>query len=86
MATPSGNSIVVGIDGSECSENAFRWAIAEAKMTGRQLSLVRAWDWSSDVQLLPIGSAEPGARRMGRAALVHPDVRLEAQAGGGLGR
>lgn len=70
MAAPSRNSIVVGIDGSQCSEQALQWAITEAKMSGRELNLVHTWDWTSDVQMLPIGpAATDDARRIGRAAL-----------------
>lgn len=70
MPAPSGNSIVVGLDGSECSGQALRWAIDEARMTGRELSIVHVWDWFSDVQLLPMGSGPTlDAHRMGRALL-----------------
>ncbi|HEX5468720.1 MAG TPA: universal stress protein [Gaiellaceae bacterium] len=42
MNAPDG-TIVVGIDGSEHSERALDWAIAEAKIRGTRLELVAAW-------------------------------------------
>jgi nucleotide-binding universal stress UspA family protein len=43
------NTIVVGIDGSECSHHALTWALAEAKRSNRWLLLVHVRHWSSDV-------------------------------------
>lgn len=36
-------NIVVGIDGSEGSKRALRWAADEARLRGARLTLVRAW-------------------------------------------
>jgi nucleotide-binding universal stress UspA family protein len=35
--------IIVGVDGSECSKNALRWAIAQAQLTGATVEAVAAW-------------------------------------------
>lgn len=35
--------IVVGVDGSECSQRALRWAHAEAREHGAELVVVTAW-------------------------------------------
>jgi nucleotide-binding universal stress UspA family protein len=35
--------IVVGVDGSECSKKALRWAIAQAQLTGATVEAVAAW-------------------------------------------
>ena len=37
--------IVVGIDGSECSKEALRWAVRQAKFTGAALEAVMAWQY-----------------------------------------
>lgn len=35
--------VVVGIDGSESSKDALRWAVRQAEMTGAELVAVTAW-------------------------------------------
>jgi nucleotide-binding universal stress UspA family protein len=37
--------IVVGIDGSECSKEALRWAVRQAKLTGATLDAVIGWHY-----------------------------------------
>ncbi len=37
------HSIVVGIDGSEASKDALRWAAGQAELTGASLRAVMAW-------------------------------------------
>jgi nucleotide-binding universal stress UspA family protein len=37
--------IVVGVDGSEGSENALRWAARQAALTGATLEVVTGWDY-----------------------------------------
>jgi nucleotide-binding universal stress UspA family protein len=37
--------IVVGVDGSESSLAALRWAVRQAKLTGAPLEIVSAWEW-----------------------------------------
>lgn len=39
--------IVVGIDGSDSSKAALRWAIRQAKLTGGSLDAVTAWRYPS---------------------------------------
>ena len=36
--------IVVGVDGSDESFAALRWALGEASLTGQQVNAVYAWD------------------------------------------
>jgi nucleotide-binding universal stress UspA family protein len=44
MSEPRGRSpIVVGIDGSEDSKDALRWAAQQAELTGTTLAAVTAW-------------------------------------------
>ena len=40
---PSGR-IVVGVDGSEASKDALRWAVREAELTGSSVEAVMAWE------------------------------------------
>jgi len=37
--------IVVGVDGSSCSVQALRWAVREARLTGRSVDAVFAWEY-----------------------------------------
>ena len=37
--------IVVGVDGSESSLAALRWAVRQAELTGAPLEIVSAWEW-----------------------------------------
>jgi nucleotide-binding universal stress UspA family protein len=37
--------IVVGVDGSPCSVQALRWAVREARLTGRSVDAVFAWEY-----------------------------------------
>ncbi len=43
MSTPE-HLIVVGVDGSEASKDALRWAARQADLTGATLSAMMAWD------------------------------------------
>ncbi|MEV4603626.1 universal stress protein [Amycolatopsis sp. NPDC049253] len=43
MTTADQDDIVVGVDGSAGSAAALRWALAEAKASGRRVVAVRAW-------------------------------------------
>ncbi|MFJ6755898.1 MULTISPECIES: universal stress protein [unclassified Streptomyces] len=38
--------IVVGVDGSNHSKEALRWAVAQAGMTGGRVHAVMAWEWN----------------------------------------
>lgn len=45
MSTASGNGhrIVVGVDGSEASQEALAWAVRQAELTGASVDAVIAW-------------------------------------------
>jgi nucleotide-binding universal stress UspA family protein len=43
--TTTPQRIVVGVDGSEPSLAALRWAVRQAKLTGLPLEIVSAWEW-----------------------------------------
>jgi nucleotide-binding universal stress UspA family protein len=40
---PQSGRIVVGVDGSRHSENALRWALGQARLTGRPVEAVVSW-------------------------------------------
>ncbi len=42
---PGGGRIVVGVDGSELSMRALRWAAVEASTIGAPIRIVHAWQW-----------------------------------------
>ena len=70
------NRIVVGVDGSDASRDALRWAIDEARLRGATVDAVYAWQ----VPMLPpdIGpSLAPGASALEMTSLV---PRLEESA------
>jgi nucleotide-binding universal stress UspA family protein len=50
------NQIVVGVDGSENSQRALEWAIAEARMRGDSLCVLHAWHqvYASGYPLTPV--------------------------------
>jgi nucleotide-binding universal stress UspA family protein len=43
--TTTRRQIVVGVDGSESSLAALRWAVRQAELTGAPLEIVSAWEW-----------------------------------------
>ena len=45
--------IVVGVDGSDESFAALRWALGEASLTGQQVNAVYAWTHSWDMGSQP---------------------------------
>jgi nucleotide-binding universal stress UspA family protein len=43
--TATKREIVVGVDGSQSSLAALRWAVRQAGLTGAPLEIVSAWEW-----------------------------------------
>ena len=43
MSEPLGQPIVVGVDGSQDSKDALRWAARQAELTGATLRVLTAW-------------------------------------------
>ena len=37
--------IVVGVDGSDSSKSALRWAAAQAELTGADIEVVTTWEY-----------------------------------------
>jgi nucleotide-binding universal stress UspA family protein len=57
---PSGPRIVAGIDGSESSASALRWAIHQAGLTGAAVDAVIAWHYPDlAASGMAVGSLEP---------------------------
>ncbi len=50
----NGGRIVVGVDGSESSMAALRWAIRQARLTGSSVDAVTTWQVPSCYGLAPI--------------------------------
>lgn len=51
---PDQPTIVVGIDGSEPSRQALRWAARQAKLTGAKLHVVICWELPSLAYMSPL--------------------------------
>lgn len=49
----SGARIVVGVDGSDLSVDALRWAVRQARLTHAEVDAVAAWEVSNWVFLAP---------------------------------
>jgi nucleotide-binding universal stress UspA family protein len=55
MSSPSA-VIVVGVDGSDTSRDAVRWALSQAALTGAALRAVSSWRWPNYLTRLPPGA------------------------------
>ncbi len=55
--------VVVGLDGSEGSREALRWAAGQAQSTGASIRAVASWRWPNYVTRVP-----PGVDLQGEAA------------------
>jgi nucleotide-binding universal stress UspA family protein len=47
--------IVVGVDGSDTSRDAMRWAVSQAALTGAELRAVSSWRWPNYITRVPPG-------------------------------
>lgn len=65
MTTVNGGDIVVGVDGSAGSVAAVRWALSEARVSGRTVVALRAWTYDPlvDLESAVTRSLEEIARR-----------------------
>ncbi len=62
--------IVVGIDGSEGSKAALRWAVDHARRIGDEVDAVSAWEYPV-LMTLPAASTLPPAEEMAQETLEH---------------
>jgi len=61
--------IIVGVDGSESSLQALRWAIGLAKLMGAKLEAVMAWEWPNVWGPTPTWPAEVDPAEVTRSQL-----------------
>ena len=74
------DTIVVGIDGSEASNRALNWALAEAERSERSLLLVHVWHWTSDAIGSPMSLiGMPDSRTSGRRLLSGAAARAKSR-------
>jgi nucleotide-binding universal stress UspA family protein len=52
--------IVVGVDGSDGSNDALRWAAGQAKLMGASIRAVASWRWPNYVTRVPPGADPAG--------------------------
>ncbi len=80
--------IVVGVDGSDSSKAALRWAIRQAKLTGSTVDAVTAWHYPSTYGWAPVsdgavdlkGFAEKAlAKALAEVSGLEPDVPVRPQ-------
>jgi nucleotide-binding universal stress UspA family protein len=80
--------IVAGVDGSDSSKAALRWAIHQAKLTGSTVDAVIAWHYPSTYGWAPVsdgvedlkGSAEKAlAEALGEVSGLEPEVPVRPQ-------
>lgn len=71
--------IVVGIDGSEHSAKAVRWALAEARAHGATLDVVMAWHWGNQRHADPDARFDPSYNEESAAEAL--EAYLEAAIG-----
>lgn len=67
--------LIVGVDGSEDSKQALRWAVAQAERTGQEVEAIAAWEVPVTILLLPTAVEDDYADR---AAAVLSDTLHEA--------
>lgn len=75
--------IVVGVDGSDSSKAALRWAIRQAKLIGASVDAVIAWQFPSSYGWVPYPDGMPDLEGLAKSTLsaalaevsdVEPDV------------
>ena len=64
--------IVVGVDGSEPSKLALRWAIRQAKLTGASVDAVIAWWFPSTYGWAPYPHGLPDLEGVAKHTLSSP--------------
>jgi nucleotide-binding universal stress UspA family protein len=76
MSAPAEGAIVVGVDGSEGSRDAVRWAARQARLTGAPLRAVASWRWPNYITRIPPGvDLQADTQRTLREVLA--DIRTE---------
>jgi nucleotide-binding universal stress UspA family protein len=80
--------IVVGVDGSEPSLKALRWAVRQAKLTGDQLEAAISWDYpNTSWSAVGAGSSEINPENLARQILDEAvDKTLDREVASTIGR
>jgi nucleotide-binding universal stress UspA family protein len=52
MSGAGQDKIVVGVDGSDSSKQALRWAVRQAELTGASVEALTAWDFPKSLGML----------------------------------
>jgi nucleotide-binding universal stress UspA family protein len=79
------NRIVVGIDGSNGSKHALRWAVRQAGLTGARLEAVVGWQYPAFFGLGPVGIDDVDFGKVAEQTLTETlDEVLGADRPGGL--
>jgi nucleotide-binding universal stress UspA family protein len=82
--------VVVGVDGSDCSQDALRFAIEEARMRGASLHVVTAWSIptnlyasgyasSVDADTFREAAEATSTHALERAHEIAPDLTVDAE-------
>ncbi|MDN5747793.1 MAG: universal stress protein [Pseudonocardia sp.] len=82
--TSAERPIVVGVDGSECSHSALRWAVDQARVTGARVAAIAVWapptPMGAGAELGAGGLLTGGPAVAGLVPAPQVDRELEAQA------
>jgi len=68
--------VVVGVDGSDGSRDAVRWAAEQARLTGAELRAVASWRWPNYITRIP-----PGVDLRAETQRILQEVMAEIRAG-----
>lgn len=79
--------IVVGVDGSEGSKEALRWAARQAEMSGAELRVILAWHLPASVwpagALVPLDFSEGGQQTLDESITEvlgdHPQITVSSE-------
>lgn len=63
--------IVVGVDGSDCSKDALRWAARQARFTGATVDAIIAWRFAAFYGWAPFDQEDLDLPRFAEQALAH---------------
>jgi len=74
------HTIVVGIDGSDTSQDALRWAVRQSRLTGQEVHAVVSWGYPVDVGPGAFGAFDPEANARDVLAKAVADVLDPADA------
>jgi len=70
MMSGQGRRIVVGVDGSDSSKAALRWAIRQAKLTGGSVDAVTVWRFPSTYGWAPSPDGMPDLEAAAKSTLI----------------